>query len=319
MIPYDPLAGYGITEFTPSVVDKAARLQFAGLVPHPDQDNDSGLLIYPVPFVDTVAELLVKYSTNPALAATVGDSEINAGLLLRVNLETLSAYIVVLDDRGYLQLQKLTAGNVESLCPPSSTIDVENFDPADDWWVRAECKTTATSALVRAKAWRKNTPEPAEWTIACEDPGTPFPAGLVAVVANEDGDIPGNFIDVDDVAAGKLPERNCVNGQDDDGDGAIDCHDSDCAELTACSCNDPFADVDGDSDVDHDDFGIFQRCLFNLVETAECDCLDREYKPDNTWFDPAEDGDGDVDLDDFTKFEACVSGPAVPADKACDD
>jgi hypothetical protein len=47
------------------------------------------------------------------------------------------------------------------------------------------------------------------------------------------------------------PESQCLNGQDDDGDGLIDCADPDCAEY----CQDAGADggdADADSDTDGD-------------------------------------------------------------------
>ena len=43
------------------------------------------------------------------------------------------------------------------------------------------------------------------------------------------------------------PESQCLNGQDDDGDGLIDCADPDCAEY----CQDAGADG-GDTDIDAD-------------------------------------------------------------------
>jgi hypothetical protein len=73
--------------------------------------------------------------------------------------------------------------------------------------------------------------------------------------------------------------------------------------VTEGKCNNPFADVDGDSDVDQDDFAEFQVCYtgdgFELADGGEC--FDR-------------DNDNDVDDLDFVPFEACASGPAVPAD-----
>lgn len=73
-------------------------------------------------------------------------------------------------------------------------------------------------------------------------------------------------------------------------------------------CEDPFADLDGDGDVDQDDFGLWQRCLSgpHVVAESPCDCADR-------------DGDGDVDTIDFGPFGSCVSGPNQPADVNCDD
>jgi hypothetical protein len=74
-------------------------------------------------------------------------------------------------------------------------------------------------------------------------------------------------------------------------------------------CNDPFADVDGDGDVDSDDFGEWQRCMTTggAAYDPRCGCFDRN-------------SDGEVTFSgDFTAFEDCVSGPGVPADATCDD
>ena len=72
----------------------------------------------------------------------------------------------------------------------------------------------------------------------------------------------------------------------------------------------PWADIDGDGDVDQTDFGMWQVCFSddgNAYE-AGCDCFDR--------VDAVEDrceqgGDGDVDGTDFSCFENCFSGPTV--------
>lgn len=78
-------------------------------------------------------------------------------------------------------------------------------------------------------------------------------------------------------------------------------------------CNDPFADADGDGDVDQDDLGRWQRC-FNLDGSEgllpECRCFDR---------DNGGQGDGDVDMEDFEAFEACGTGPGIAADPDCDN
>ncbi len=79
-------------------------------------------------------------------------------------------------------------------------------------------------------------------------------------------------------------------------------------------CNDPFADADGDGDVDQVDFAVWQSCQTGEgggpVETF-CKCFDVQGSsgvPDN-----------DIDQGDFTAFEECAGGPGVPADRACDD
>ncbi|MBI4579920.1 MAG: hypothetical protein HY718_09475 [Planctomycetes bacterium] len=74
--------------------------------------------------------------------------------------------------------------------------------------------------------------------------------------------------------------------------------------LGTLCCREPFADADGDNDVDAEDFAVFQRCLTlgggNVP--AGCGC-----------FDVGPDGfpDGDIDLDDFLAFLDCGSGPSV--------
>ena len=70
-------------------------------------------------------------------------------------------------------------------------------------------------------------------------------------------------------------------------------------------CGDPFADADGDGDVDQEDFGLLQRCLFMPAISGECSCFDLLK-------------DGEVDQGDFDAFDACISGPMVAADPTCD-
>jgi len=77
------------------------------------------------------------------------------------------------------------------------------------------------------------------------------------------------------------------------------------------SCNNPFADADGDHDVDQADFSVLQRCFTGSAgtipsEPAYCACFDRPVQ------------DGLIDQSDVTKFEDCASGPGVEADTACD-
>lgn len=75
-------------------------------------------------------------------------------------------------------------------------------------------------------------------------------------------------------------------------------------------CNDPFADADGDQDVDMEDFALLQRCLAIgepiPTDPEYCRCFDRN-------FDSALNG---ADIGFFT---ACGSGPGVIANQACDD
>jgi hypothetical protein len=79
-------------------------------------------------------------------------------------------------------------------------------------------------------------------------------------------------------------------------------------------CHDPFADTDGDGDVDHSDFAVFQLCVTasGWPASAGCACFDR---PEPSY----PHGDNDVDLDDLDAFEACATAPGIPASQTCDD
>jgi hypothetical protein len=83
--------------------------------------------------------------------------------------------------------------------------------------------------------------------------------------------------------------------------------------IVPADCRDPFADADGDSDVDQSDFAVFQVCLTSSgwPSPLGCTCFDR---PETG----LPFGDNDVDRDDLARFEACVSGSGIPASAACD-
>jgi hypothetical protein len=96
------------------------------------------------------------------------------------------------------------------------------------------------------------------------------------------------------------------------------CHGCD-ADTGACGLvlcddvppvNDPFADFDGDGDVDHVDFSVWQKCFTGSF--SDVDYLGACMVAD--W-----DGDGAVDLKDLEVMNPCFSGPNIPADKTCDD
>ncbi|MHC4672147.1 MAG: hypothetical protein ACYTBZ_06635 [Planctomycetota bacterium] len=75
-------------------------------------------------------------------------------------------------------------------------------------------------------------------------------------------------------------------------------------------CNDPFADADGDNDVDQEDYGLWQLCISgegNGITNNRCCCFDRDH-------------DGDIDTSDYNAFETCAttSGANIPADPNCD-
>jgi len=98
-------------------------------------------------------------------------------------------------------------------------------------------------------------------------------------------------------------ECNCDDGIDDDGDGDIDCEDSDCGQEECCNiecdCFDGI-DNDGDGDVDCSDIDCGQNPCCSL----ECDCTDGI---DN-------DGDGLTDCNDCD----CASEGVCHAVKECD-
>ncbi|GMV95792.1 MAG: hypothetical protein AMXMBFR83_01620 [Phycisphaerae bacterium] len=79
--------------------------------------------------------------------------------------------------------------------------------------------------------------------------------------------------------------------------------------LIPSACNDPFADVDGDGDVDQRDFARWQLCFTGpnatFTDFARCGCLDATK-------------DERIDENDLLPFVNCISGPNVPADPECD-
>lgn len=340
MVLYDPVYNAaGVHEVWNSLVNESLRMGFNGL----HDDNDSGLMID----VDLIAgsprvvkgsisaKVLIRYSTNPLLAQTPTNSELNAGWLLRVDLASLNGYICVMDDRGYLQLQKLVAGEVTDACPSGGYKNVAGFDVTKDWWVRFELVDNLdNTTTLRAHAWEDGTPEPndcMDWTVngvLCVDE-TPLPDGAVALVVNEDDNLGGqaNYIDLD--KASISTEITCIeicdNELDDDGDALIDCADPDCDIIPPCACPDPFADADRDGDVDQADFAVLQICLTGaddpgeLFDPAKCNCFDRDQMDADPQFRPSIDGDDDVDATDLDAFEACASGPGIPANVNCDD
>jgi len=70
--------------------------------------------------------------------------------------------------------------------------------------------------------------------------------------------------------------------------------------LNGAPCNIPWADADGDRDVDETDFGAFQRCLTlgNSAILDGCGCMDSDL-------------DSDVDGDDLSDFLQCAMGPGI--------
>jgi hypothetical protein len=87
--------------------------------------------------------------------------------------------------------------------------------------------------------------------------------------------------------------------------GAVDCDFQ--------TCNVPFADADGDFDVDSDDYGVFQACISSGTPAADA----ASYPPvECTCFDT--DDDGEVDLaTDLPAFINCAGGPNAPIPGTC--
>ncbi len=79
-----------------------------------------------------------------------------------------------------------------------------------------------------------------------------------------------------------------------------------------CPCSDPFADADGDHDVDQADFAALQACYTGPVVgqtlSAACKCFDRS----------PTGGNDAIDSDDYSAFEACATGAGIAADPLCD-
>lgn len=74
-------------------------------------------------------------------------------------------------------------------------------------------------------------------------------------------------------------------------------------------CNEVAFDVDGDSDVDMVDFGVFQACYTGTATPPDplpypCGCLDRNH-------------DGKVESFDFGAFLGCANGPALAPGANC--
>ena len=105
----------------------------------------------------------------------------------------------------------------------------------------------------------------------------------------------------------RVGESSCTDGIDNDGDGYIDCGDSDCADKWPCRPAHP--DFDNDGDVDQEDFGHLQACFtespFDPI-TPECEDADVTY-------------DSHVDQDDFGVFQSCFSGADVPYVAGCQE
>jgi hypothetical protein len=82
--------------------------------------------------------------------------------------------------------------------------------------------------------------------------------------------------------------EDCINGVDDDGDGLIDCADSDCNGISGCVCSEVLPEcADG---VDND--------LDGLIDLADSECTDWEASEDGELNDVYDDGGDDGGDDD---------------------
>ena len=100
-----------------------------------------------------------------------------------------------------------------------------------------------------------------------------------------------------------LPDLTCIETDDADcldQGGRFRGYDTLCAE-TLC-CHYPFADADGDGDVDQADFGAWQACYTGEgggILPGYCECFDRN-------------NSGSVEGSDFVEFMNCYTGANVP-------
>lgn len=70
-----------------------------------------------------------------------------------------------------------------------------------------------------------------------------------------------------------------------------------CSEVVCCPT--PYADTDGDGDVDAADFGVLQACYTgNQIVTGQCSCFDRN-------------ADNKIDQRDVESFILCATGPDI--------
>lgn len=74
--------------------------------------------------------------------------------------------------------------------------------------------------------------------------------------------------------------------------------------ATYTPCSKPFADADGDGDVDQADFAAFQACFSGpgvLLTGTNCACFDVDNQV----------GDSDIDAEDLAAFNNCITGPDI--------
>jgi hypothetical protein len=154
-------------------------------------------------------------------------------------------------------------------------------------------------------------------------PQTITPTNSVVTVVFKAGRLPGGALElfIDNIEVSQNGGSNLVlNGTFEAGPQVTTCNHEwmfqDSCEanfwrrslLTPPSCPNPFADSDGDSDVDQMDFAAFQLCYAGqeMIVDNTCRCFD--------W-----NGDSYINQMDANKFELCASGPGIAANPLCDD
>jgi hypothetical protein len=83
-------------------------------------------------------------------------------------------------------------------------------------------------------------------------------------------------------------------------------------------CHTPWADADGDTDVDQVDFAAVQACLTGrndpggIFDFNRCHCFDRDLNNEGLLT-----GDSDVEADELMMFLNCMGGPGMPPAPTC--
>lgn len=115
------------------------------------------------------------------------------------------------------------------------------------------------------------------------------------------GDQPVGGVGIDLDALGVWGIRG-IQLPGDDGQGGATGLDPCVVAASVTTCHRPFADADGDMDVDQEDFGLFQACFTGSTGSGyagACYCLDR-------------DRNLAIDEFDLGAFVECATGPAIP-------
>lgn len=128
---------------------------------------------------------------------------------------------------------------------------------------------------------------------------TSYPQTSTVIATKSEGNQPIGGVGIDLDALGLTGIRG-IELPGDDGQGGTTGVDPCVIGAVVTTCHLPFADIDGDGDVDQEDFGRFQACLTNdpLDFAGDCFCFDRN-------------NNGMVDDLDYGAFQACATGPTI--------